>query len=340
MEFSLQEIAEALGGEFRGDAGLKLKGISSLEEAQEGDISLITRRSNLPQAEKSRASAFIVAEDIEIKKPIIRVEDIRLAMIRAINLFNPPSRSILGIHPTCNIGQRVKIGEGVTLGAYTVVGDEVEIGDNVFIHPQVHLGDRVKIGGGTIIYPQVTIYERVTIGEEVIIHSGTVIGSDGFGFVSVEGEHRKIPQVGEVAIEDKVEIGSNVSIDRATLGTTRIGRGTKIDNLVQIGHNVTIGKNVIIVAQVGISGSVTIGDNTIIAGQVGFADHLTIGANSVIGAKSGVLKNLPPGSSVLGSPARPHMEQMRIYASLGRLPEIVKDMKGLEKRVRKLEGEK
>lgn len=224
------------------------------------------------------------------------------------------------------------MGKDVTMGPYTVLSDGVKLADNVYISSEVYLGNNVRIGKGSFIHPRVTILDNTIVGEKVIIHSGTVIGSDGFGFAKKEdGSYYKIPQVGKVVIEDEVEIGANVAIDRATIGETRIGSGCKIDNLVHIAHNVTLGRNVAIVGLVGISGSSTIGDGVILAGQAGVTDHVRIGNNTIVAAKSGVTKNIGPNQFVSGFPARPHSKQKRIKAIINQLPQLLERVRKLEK---------
>jgi UDP-3-O-[3-hydroxymyristoyl] glucosamine N-acyltransferase len=243
----------------------------------------------------------------------------------------------VGIHPTAVLGEDVKLGDNVSIGAYAVIDDKVEIGDNTIIRPHTCIGDSCKIGANCHIYPQVTLIENVEIGNNVIIHSGTIIGSEGFGFIGENGTYRKIPQIGKVIIGDNVQIGANVTIDRATFGKTWIKDGTKIDNLVQIAHNVEIGKNCIIVGQVGICGSVKLGDGVILAGQVGITDHLSIGDGVKVAAKSVVTKSVAAGKFVSGYPARDHNEEKRIKASVVRLPSLLKKVQELSKRLEKYE---
>ena len=333
MKKSLQELAKLVGGEVVGDDSLKIEGIAKVEEVKEGEITFAVSNKFLCKAIKSEASAVIVPLEVkEFPKPIIRVKNPRLALAEILNLFYSPLQKASGIHPTALLGKNVRVGKGVTIGPYAVIGDEVKLGDGVFLSAGVYLGDKVVIDKKSFLHPGVTILNNITVGERVIIHSGAVIGSDGFGFVKKEdGTYYKIPQIGRVVIGNDVEIGANVTIDRATMGATRIGSGSKIDNLVHVAHNVTIGKNTAIVALVGISGSSNIGDGVILAGQSGVTEHVNIGNNAIIAAKSGVTKDISAGEFVSGFPARPHYKQKRIKAIINHLPQLVERVRSLEK---------
>lgn len=338
MRLSVGEIAKLVEGKVLGDENTIITGISGIKEAQEGDITFLANPRYTSLLATTKASAVIVARDVtDSQRILIQTDDPYFAFSKVMGLLasdeiQPPR----GIHPTAVIGRDVKIGTDISISAFCVIGDNVEIGDGVTIHPQVYIGHHTKIGRDTLIYSQVTIREKITIGERVIIHSGTVIGSDGFGFAPFKGKHHKVPQLGTVVIGDDVEIGANVTVDRATIGETRIHHGTKIDNLVQIAHNVVIGENSIIVAQTGISGSTVLGKNVVLAGQVGLVGHLTIGDNVKIGAKSGVSKSVPPNTCIMGIPAQVHTREKRIKASLRNLPELIKDMQKLKKEVEEL----
>jgi UDP-3-O-[3-hydroxymyristoyl] glucosamine N-acyltransferase len=269
---------------------------------------------------------------------LIRCENPSLAFAQTLAaLVKGVAPTWKGIHKTAVIAEDVRLGKDVTIGPYSVVEQGANIGDGTTIYSGCFIGQQTTIGRECVIYPQVMIRERITVGNRVMIHSGAVIGADGFGFVNVKGAHVKIPQIGIVEIEDDVEIGANVTIDRARFEKTLIGAGTKIDNLVQIAHNVKIGKNCIIVSQVGISGSSTIEDQVTLAGQVGVAGHLTIGENTVVFSKSGIPSSIPPNSIVWGIPAKPHMHAKRVNAVIQKLPEYVKTIQGLLKRVEELE---
>lgn len=332
MRKSLKELSDLVGGKMSGE-NVPIKGIAKVEEAKEGEITFAVSGKFLKKAEQSRASAVIVPLGVEeFNKPIIRVENPRLAFAQLLEFFTPPKFRFLGIHATAIIGRDVKMGQRVTIGPYSVVEDGVTLGDDVYLSSFVYLGQGVSVGKGSFLHPRVTILDGTSIGERVIIHSGAVIGSDGFGFVKKgDGSYYKIPQVGRVIVEDEVEIGANVAIDRATIGETRIGKGTKIDNLVHIAHNVKVGENVAMVALVGISGSSSIGDGAILAGQAGVTEHVNIGSGAVVAAKAGVTKDIPPNLFVSGFPARTHAKQKRIKAITYRLPEILKRIERLEK---------
>ncbi len=335
----VKELAERLGCELLGDGEVEVRGVAPLDQAREGDLSFVVHRRYLPSLRSSQASAFILPADAPpCEKPTLRTSNPYLAFARALALFFPPSKREVGLHPTAVLGDGVSLGEGVSIGPLAVLEEGVVVGEGTAIGPLVYIGRGSRIGRDCLIYPQVTIRERVTLGDRVIVHSGAVIGSDGFGYAKDEqGRSVKIPQVGEVLIEDDVEIGANVTVDRGTLGRTWIKRGTKIDNLVQIAHNVVIGQDCILVAQVGISGSTILEDRVTLAGQVGVVDHVRIGHDTIVGAQAGVTKDAPPGSVLLGAPAAPHGEFKRTLAALNRLPGLLKTVRALEERVKRLE---
>ena len=339
MQKTLKEIAELINGEVVGDDDIVITGISGIKEADEGDITFVANPKYFPLIEKTRASAIITSREIKTApKPIIRTDNPSLAFAKIVSSIVPCELTHpKGIHRTAILGKDVSLGRNVALGPYTVIEDNVSIGDNTIIYAGSYVGHHAKIGSNTLIYANVSIRERVTIGNQVVIQSGSVIGSDGFGFVTMEGRHHRIPQVGTVIIEDNVEIGSNVTIDRARFDKTIIGRGTKIDNLVQIAHNVVIGENCFIVAQVGISGSATIGNNVTLAGQVGVAGHIKVGDNSIAMAKSGVSKSIPPGTTVWGYPAKPQKLAKRVNACVQNLPKLYNTIAELKKKIEELE---
>ena len=341
MHKTLKEIAKIVNGEIVGDKDLVVTGICGIKEAQKGDLTFVANSKYFPLAEKTKASAILAPREMSVAgKSLIRVDNPSLAFVNVVSLFvEDQAKPALGVHKTAIIAEDAILGKNISIGPYVVIENKAVIGDNTVIGSNCFIGQGTKIGQNCQIYPNVTIRERITIGQRVIIHSGTVIGSDGFGFVNVKGVHHKIPQVGTVVVEDDVEIGANVTIDRARFDKTVIGRGTKIDNLVQIAHNVSIGQNCLLVAQVGISGSVTIGDNVILAGQSGAVGHVTIGQGSVVTAQTGVTKSIPPNSTVFGMPARPMAQAKRVHASLQRLPEYVKTINELKARVEALESQ-
>ncbi len=338
-QLTLREIGELVEGEIIGDPDIVITGVAGINEAREGDISFLANPKYTPLISTTKASAVIT--DLNFKqapKPIVRTKNPSLAFTKIINFFYPQNTSHpKGIHPQAIIAPGVNLAKNVSIGAYTVIERGVSIGENTIIYPHCYIGEDTKIGKNCLIYANVSIRERIQMGNNVIIHSGTVIGSDGFGFVFVDEKQQKIPQIGTVLIEDDVEIGANVTIDRARFDKTIIGRGTKIDNLVQIAHNVIIGENCIIVAQAGISGSTTLGKKVILAGQAGLVGHIHIGDETIVMAQSGVTKDLPAGSKVFGSPAQPHLEAKRIITLTHKLPELYKKIKELEEKIRLLE---
>jgi UDP-3-O-[3-hydroxymyristoyl] glucosamine N-acyltransferase len=339
MVKKVSEIAKILGGDVEGDGSVLIEGLADIERAQEGQLAFVRGQRYTKWMDLTQASALVVFRDgPPSDKPVIRVDHPDLAFVKAVTLFRPePILPPSGIHETVVVGHDVTLGQDASIGAYAVIGDRVKIDDGVIIHPGVVIGNDCTIGSSSILYANVTVREGTTIGKNVIIHCGTVIGSDGFGYVQDQGAHHKIPQIGRVVIEDDVEIGANAAVDRATLGETRIKQGTKLDNLIHVAHNVTVGQNVIMAGQVGVSGSTEIGDGVMIAGQVGFVDHIKVGSNTMIGAQSGVSKSLPADSIYLGSPARPISEEKRILASQSKLPELMKLVRDQQKRIEVLE---
>ena len=340
MKKTLNEIAKLIDGKVIGNGDILITGASGIREAAEGDITLLANSRYSPLMDKTRAAAIITSSDAqETTKPIIVTENPSLAFVKIISMFMPDDAGHpSGIDYTAVIGKNVSLGKGVTIGAYSVIGDNVEIGDNAIIYAGCYIGHHTKIGAQTLIYPHVSVRERISIGKGVIIHSGAVIGSDGFGFATIKGAHHKIPQVGTVEINDDVEIGANVTIDRARFDKTVIGRGTKIDNLVQIGHNVVIGENSLIVAQAGVAGSTIVGNNVVLGGQSGLVGHITLGDNAIVTAQSGVAKSVPADTMVSGYPARPFMTTQRVNASLQNLPKLFNLVKELKKKIEELEA--
>jgi UDP-3-O-[3-hydroxymyristoyl] glucosamine N-acyltransferase len=327
-ETTAEDLARALGGECQGEPGRILSGVAPLETAGEGDLAFLESEKNLPQASASRAGCLLAPLGVSIAgRTVIQVRNPRYAMARAIELFHPPPPLAPGIHRTAQIGDNVSIGEDVWIGPAAVIGDGSRIGARARIGAGCVLGEGVGIGEDCLLDPRVTLYAGAQIGSRVILHSGCVIGSDGFGYARDAGQYHKFPQIGTVEIADDVEIGANTTIDRGALGPTRIGRGTKIDNLVQVGHNVQIGAHCAIAAQVGISGSVVIEDNVVIAGQVGIGDHARIEKGAVLGGQCGILphKIVRAGQTVWGTPARPLREYLEQQAQLAKLLKKKKD---------------
>jgi len=330
---TLSEIAKLVNGRLIGNGRARIRGINGIKEAQEGELSFLANSKYAALAKQSKASAILVSAEVKLPgKNLIVVDNPSIAFAQVINeVLDIKKYAREGIHPTAVIADDAKLGKNVAIGAYAVIEAGASIGEDTVIDPGAYIGHETRLGSFCRIYPHVTIRERCVLGDRVIVHSGTVIGADGFGFEETEGIHAKIPQVGTVEIGNDVEIGANAAIDRARFGKTIIGEGTKIDNLVQIAHNVKIGKNCIIVAQVGIAGSVEVQDKAILAGQAGVAGHLTIGEGAIVGAQSGVTKSVPAHTTVSGYPALPHLEARKLHANLKRLPLYIKSVQDLEK---------
>jgi UDP-3-O-[3-hydroxymyristoyl] glucosamine N-acyltransferase len=334
----LAEIAERIGARLEGAGEKELRAVRSLEDAGPDDLSFVLDARQASRLEASRAGAIILPDRLPcVGRPALRMGNPSLGFARALALFHPSDASVSGIHPSAVISPDAAVNRTASIGPLCVVGAGAQIGAGTSLLAQVHVGRDVRIGSDCRVFPHVTLREGVRLGDRVILHSGAVIGADGFGYAREGARYVKIPQVGCVVLEDDVEIGANVTIDRATLGETRIGRGTKIDNLVQIAHNVQVGEDTVIVAQVGISGSTRIGSRVTLAGQVGVVGHLTIGDDVIIGAQSGVSKDISAGTVVLGSPAVPHGEFKRQYASLAGLPALRKLVRAMERRLEELE---
>jgi len=335
----LQEIATLVGGRLEGTPDLIITGISSLADAGPSDLAYISQDRFIPAARDSRAAAFVVTRALpELGRPQIIVPNPAYAFAcLAQRLFTPPYRP-RGITDPIARGTDVTIGPECSIWPFVVLGDRVRLGARVTLYPGVFIGDDSEVGDDCVLYSNVTVREDCHLGNRVIVHSGTVIGSDGFGYVQHEGRHHKIPQLGGVRIEDDVELGANVTVDRATFGQTVIKRGTKVDNLVQIAHNVTIGEDCIVVAQVGIAGSTTVGRQVMIGGQAGLGDHIVVGDRVLIAARSGVNRSLTPNQIVSGAPVMPHETAIKAQAVIPRLPELRQQVRDLEHRVRSLEA--
>lgn len=339
MRKTLRQIAQLIDGEVAGNDSIVVTGICGIKEAREGDITFLANPKYFPLLEKTKASAIITSRDVEYAaKPLIRTENPSLAFAKVVSILTPNgAHHPVGVHPGAVIGKNVSLGKEVAIGPYAVLADNVCVGDKTVIYSGCYIGYGTMIGSNTLIYPNVSIREGITIGNNVIIHSGTVIGSDGFGFATVDGVHYKIPQVGTVMVGDDVEIGANVTIDRSRFDKTIIGRGTKIDNLVQIAHNVVIGENSIIVAQAGISGSTVIGKGVTIAGQAGLVGHITIGDGAILAAQAGITKSVPANMIVSGYPAKPHDIAKRINACIQNLPKLYRSIDALKEKIEALE---
>ena len=337
MEFHLKEIAERIGGKVLGDDRVIITGIASLAEACPGEISFYADPRFKELLKSTKASAILIGEPgagFEGSQVIVRNPALAYAKVAA--LFAPPPRWV-GVSERAFISSSAVIGANASIYPLAYVGEEAVVGENVILFPGVFIGDRVKIGNHTVLYPNVTVMNDCIIGNEVVIHAGTVIGSDGFGFVRDGSVNVKIPQMGIVQIDDHVELGANNCIDRAALGKTWIKRGVKTDNLVQIAHNVVIGEDTLLVAQAAIGGSVSIGNQVVIGGQVAIRDHLRVEDRAMIGSQSGVAKSLGVGEIVSGSPAIPHRLWLKTSALIPHLPDFVARLRRLEKRLDDLE---
>lgn len=340
MEMRLREIAELFDGTVIGDDAVMIDNVRGIDEAGDGDITFIANPKYKKKMEYTGASAILVSPSPDVResaKNLVVVQDPYKAFARLLELFYPEDKEIPGTSDRASIGEGTEIGENVTIHPGVTVGRGVRIGRGVTLHPGVCIGNNVEIGEDSILYPNVTIYRKCRLGKRVILHAGVVIGSDGFGFTDPGRENRKIPQVGIVQIDDDVEVGANTTIDRGTLGKTWIKRGTKIDNLVQIAHNVVIGENSIVVAQVGISGSTKLGNSVVIGGQAGIVGHIEIGDGVMIAARSGVHEDVSSGQIVSGTPHMPHRKWLRTQACVAQLPEMRRTLKSLEEKIEALE---
>ena len=335
----LDAISRTVDGTLTAGADCTISGVSGLAEAGPDDLGYIASDRFINAAVQSKAAAFVVGRMIpELARPQIIVAHPAYAFARIAQQFFVAPYRARGIADQISRGGDVEIGRDVSIWPFVTLGDRVKVGARTTLYPGVFLGDDVVIGDEAVLYPNVTVAEGCRIGSRVIIHSGTVIGSDGFGYVQYEGRHHKIPQLGTVVIEDDVELGANVAVDRATYGSTVIKRGTKVDNLVQIAHNVSIGEDSILVAQVGIAGSTILGHHVVIGGQAGLADHLEIGDQVMIGARSGVNRSVSSRQIVSGAPVMPHEVAVKAHAVIPRLPELRNQLRGLERRIQALEA--
>jgi len=331
MDYILQAINERIGGELCGNGDEPIIGVDTLEHAQAGYIAFAEDNKYEPAVRSTRASAVVVSKQFPViaGRTLLRVEHPRLAFLKVMYLFQSRGEHLGGIHPSAVVSPEASLAEDVTVRECAVVRARAQIGRGTILESGVHVGHEVVIGQDCFIGPNVVLMYGTRLGDRVIIHGGTVVGGDGFGYVWATNQHVKIPQLGNVIIEDDVEIGSNVCVDRATLGSTRIRRGTKIDNLVQIAHNDSIGEDVIMTGQVGLAGSVTVGNRAMLGGQSGVVDHVTIGDDARIGAGTPVTKDVKAGETVWGFPARPIRRVKRELASLAQLPKLLKRLRKL-----------
>ena len=331
---TLGQIAAALGATLDGDSARVVHGVAPLDAAGPGDISFLIDVRYRAAAQASRAGAFLVPPGVTgLPAPALVAAAPRLALVELIALFHPPAAVRPGIDPSAIVAADARVSPTASIGALSVVEAGAVIGAAARLYPLVYVGPGAEIGDECVLYPHVVVRERVRVGRRVILHAGAVIGADGFGYVFDGSRHRKIPQLGAVRIDDDVEIGANTTIDRGGFGDTVVGQGTKVDNLVQIGHNVEVGEHSVLVAQVGIAGSCRIGRGVMLAGQVGIADHVTVGDGAMVAAQSGLHADIAPGEKVLGSPARPLTQSKRILLAEGHLPEMVRRLRRLERRV-------
>jgi UDP-3-O-[3-hydroxymyristoyl] glucosamine N-acyltransferase len=351
MRVSVGQIAEAVGGRIvppadcdaAAAAARQLSNVAGLGDAGPDDLSFLANPKYQPLLATTRAGAVLVAQPQALASgPVqIVVANPDWCLAQLVEAFGPkPPAPPIGIHPSAVIGERVRIGTGVRIGAHATIGEGAELGDGVVLHPNATVGAFCRLGDGCVLFPHASLRERCVLGRRVVVHNGAVVGSDGFGYATVDGVHRKIPQVGIVVVEDDVEIGANTAIDRARFGRTRIGQGSKLDNLVQIAHNVEVGAHSILVAQCGIAGSSKLGRNNIVAGQSGLAGHLTLGDRVTVTGRSGVSKNLPDGVTVRGSPAQDFKEQLGLEIAVRKLPAALERIRRLEARLAALEGGK
>ncbi len=341
MEFTAEMIAAALGGEVVGDASAAVHTVSSIEEGKAGSLAYLTNPKYEPFLYTTRASIVLVDRTFEPAQPVaatlVKVDDAAACVVRLLAMYEAAKPRRTGISERASVSERAEVGDDCYIGDFAVVEEGVRIGAGCRIYPQVWLGRGTTVGAGTILYPGVRIYEGCVVGERCILHAGAVIGADGFGFMpNADGGFDKIPQLGNVVIEDDVEIGANTCIDRAKTDSTVIRRGVKLDNLIQIGHNVQIGENTVSSAQTGIAGTSRVGRNCFLAGQVGIADHVTVGDRVKIGSKSGIDKNVPDGEVRLGYPALPGMQYHRSSAVFKNLPDLARKVQALEKEVTEL----
>ncbi|MDR0743942.1 MAG: UDP-3-O-(3-hydroxymyristoyl)glucosamine N-acyltransferase [Tannerella sp.] len=344
MEFTAQQIADFLKGSVVGDPTAKVNNFSKIEEGMPGSITFLANPKYEHFIYKTKASIVLVNEDFtptsEITPTLIRVSNAYTSLAMLLDLAEQSKTRKNGIDSSAFIAQTALIGEDCYIGTFAYIGEKTEIGKGCIIYPHAYIGDQVRIGENTTIYPHVTIYDGCIIGNNCIIHAGAVVGADGFGFAPENGTYKKIPQVGNVILEDEVEIGANTTIDRAVMGSTTIHKGVKLDNLIQIAHNVEIGENTVMASQVGIAGSTKIGANCMFGGQAGLGGHITVGNNSQIGAQSGIISNIKENSQIMGSPAIPIKKFMQSSIIIKKLPEMYQSLNQLKKEVEELKKNK
>ena len=328
------ELAKLLGGILHGDEEQEVRDIAELQTAGPDELAFAEAAKSLELAAASQAGCILVPEGcILTGRTTIGVANPKLSFVRAAQVLCPPRKLPPGVHPTAVIAPDARLAEDVVICPYVVIESGVDVGPGTYLGVGVCLGERARIGSHCVLYPRVSVYPGARIGNRVILHSGVVIGSDGFGYVFAEGHYEKFPQRGGVVIEDDVEIGSNSTVDRGSLGVTVIGQGSKIDNLVQIAHNVRVGRHCVIAAQTGISGSAEIGDYAVMGGQVGVADHIRIEEGAMIGGQAGIFRTIRKGTKVWGTPARPLDEFKKVYAELAKLPSLARKVKEISRQL-------
>lgn len=332
MTLTVAEIAKRLNGEVIGNGALSISGFAQADSAKAGDLTFAENEAYFAKAEQSAASAILVSGDLKSEaKALIRVANARVAFAKVLPLFFPEPAFTPGVHPHAVVAASATVDPSAHIGAFCVVGERVKIGPRCVLEGGNHLGADCALGEDVHLFPNAVIYARSQIGNRVRIHAGAVVGSDGFGYVFDQGRHLKVPQIGNVIVQDDVEIGANSAVDRAALGSTIVGKGSKIDNLVQVGHNVVLGEHCILCGQVGIAGSTKVGSYVTMAGQVGVAGHVTIGSKATLGAQSGVMTDVPEGETWLYAPARPARDVKRMLIAMQRLPELLQRVSKLEK---------
>jgi UDP-3-O-[3-hydroxymyristoyl] glucosamine N-acyltransferase len=346
MQFTATQLAQLIQGKIEGDPGVAVSSFGKIEEAGHGQLSFLANPKYEDYLYTTQASLVIVNENFQLRQPInttlLRVPDAYSAFATLLTKYQElQQQQLTGIQEPVHIAKSAQLGQGIFIGAFSYIGEQVKVGDETKIYPNCYIGDQVTLGKNCVIHPGVKIYHQCVVGNDVIIHAGTVIGGDGFGFApQADGSLQKVPQIGNVVIEDQVEIGANTTIDRATIGSTIIRKGAKLDNLIQIAHNVEVGNQTVIAAQTGVSGSTKIGKGVMIGGQAGIVGHIQLGDGSKVNAQSGVSKSIDPGKAVTGSPAYDYTQALRSQAISRRLPELEKRLKELEQLVKDLQSSK
>ncbi len=342
---SALRIVELTGGRWTTEPEFTISGIAPIDEAGPSQLGFLADRRYASRLPDSTAGALLIAEKLlpmlgKLDRPCLVSPDAHAALRSLLTAFHPERKAAPSIHPTAVLGRGVTLGAEVVIGPYAVLEDEVRIGDRVQVGPHVVLGRGATVGDGSILHPHAVLYPGVRIGERVILHAGVRLGVDGFGYVFDDGRHVKVPQVGGCEIGDDVEIGANSCVDRGSIGTTTIQEGTKVDNLVHLGHNVHVGRSAVLVAQVGVAGSARIGDGAVLGGQAGLGGHIEVGREAKVAGQSGVIGDIPPGATVSGYPARDHRKFLRGMAEVMRLPGMVRRIRELEARLEAVEDER